>query len=101
MLAQDGAKCHTAHSTIHAIRAEAGDILDWPPMSPDLNPIENVWAVLKTAVYGRNPANEEELRQAIIEEWQNLDNNIVALTAQTISARIRKLRRLGGLYVGH
>ena len=41
--------------------------LDWPSISPDLKPIENIWAVLKRNVAIKNPKNIEELEQAIRE----------------------------------
>ena len=51
---QDGARAHTSKATIawldanikHYIPAE-----DWPPNSPDLSPIENVWSIMPTAIY--------------------------------------------------
>jgi transposase len=34
---------------------------DYPPSSPDLNPIEHVWSLLKCSVARRNPSTKEEL----------------------------------------
>ena len=41
--------------------------MDWPSKSPDLNPIEHYWAVLKRKRYadGRQFASKEELCEAI------------------------------------
>ncbi len=52
--------------------------IDWLASSSDLNPIENVWALLKGAVDKRNHSNADELRRYILEEWENLNNNVVS-----------------------
>lgn len=31
------------------------EVMLWPPYSPDLNPIENLWALLKAEIYRRYP----------------------------------------------
>jgi DDE superfamily endonuclease len=48
------------------------ETIKWPPQSPDLNPIENIWAQLKQAVEGRRPRekNKTELLVALSEEWE-------------------------------
>lgn len=46
--------------------------LDFPPYSPDLNPIEHIWVDLKKAVDKRNPASLEQLKTIIKEEWEKL-----------------------------
>jgi transposase len=48
---QDNAKIYTAQ-IIKAWFAEQGIVVaEWPPYSPNFNPIEHVWAQLKTWVY--------------------------------------------------
>ena len=45
----------------------------WPANSPDLNPIENVWRLLKYRVGKRFPHTDAEVRQYIEEEWAKLE----------------------------
>ncbi len=41
-------------------------------MSPDLNPIENLWGKLKSAIVEKNPANVQELENIAKEEWEKI-----------------------------
>jgi transposase len=59
-------------------------LLEWPPYSPDLNPIEHVWAMLKEYVNDHFPHLEEMgnsqdnfnvLCDAIEQAWNALDQN--------------------------
>ena len=65
-------------------------ILDWPKYSPDLNPIENIWSLLKRNVRKRLPKNVDELQIFIHEEWEKLDFEIIRKTCESVEARIDK-----------
>uniref|UniRef100_A0AAZ3S676 Tc1-like transposase DDE domain-containing protein n=1 Tax=Oncorhynchus tshawytscha TaxID=74940 RepID=A0AAZ3S676_ONCTS len=47
-------------------------VLEWPSQSPDLNPIEHLWAKLKKRVRARRPTNLTQLHQLCQEEWSKI-----------------------------
>jgi len=51
---------------------------NWPPNSPDLNPIEGIWLYLKDRIRAREPRTLEELEQVAFEEWDQISVEEVA-----------------------
>ena len=48
--------------------------MEWPPQSPDLNPIENVWDQLERKLRAPTPlpSSLEELSQRLLVVWTNI-----------------------------
>jgi len=47
--------------------------MDWPVMSPDLNPIENLWKEISRGLNKMDnpPTNVAELTQTIVDIWRD------------------------------
>ena len=69
---QDNAPCHKAKVVMSYLSEQDFEIMDWPPQSPDLNPIENLWMTLGVKVMERNPTNTEDLWVKLQEEWSKI-----------------------------
>ena len=60
----DGAPCHRAKSENNFLQQNNVDILDWTGNSPDLNPIINLWHVIKNEVADQHPTSTESSKTA-------------------------------------
>ena len=64
----DNARPHRAQIVQHFLQQEAVQTIQWPAMSPDMNPIEHVWDFIGRKINQRNPKCQhiDELRTAIL-----------------------------------
>jgi transposase len=69
---QDGAKCHTSKKTIEYLKKQTRFISRWPSNSPDFNPIEMCWAILKHYVKEHHPTTIDELKTLVQEAWASI-----------------------------
>lgn len=65
---QDNAPCHTARTVKSFMAQQDIEILDWPSSSPDMNPIETLWAVIKQKLREKSLTS----RQMLINELLNI-----------------------------
>ena len=76
-LQQDNAPIHNAEDTLHAFDLMGIDLMSWPPYSPDLNLIENLWGIIK----GKLPAvlyqTRDEFIEAIRAAWASISPEII------------------------
>lgn len=72
VLQQDNASIHTAHSVMTFLAQQGVTLLEWPPQSPDLSPIENLWSIVKQRLRDRKPPNLNALWDLVQEEWRKV-----------------------------
>ena len=70
--------------------------IDLAPNSPDLNPMENMWSILKRRVEKRKPSDTDELEAFIREEWQKVDIHIVNNLIGSMKTRCLMIIDSGG-----
>eukprot|EP00834_Sanchytrium_tribonematis_P006709 NODE_520_length_6539_cov_0.561801.p3 type:complete len:102 gc:universal NODE_520_length_6539_cov_0.561801:611-306(-) len=74
----DNAKQHCTDECLESMASLGIKTLVWPPYSPDLNIIENMWSVLKSMVYakGKKYDNEEQICEEINRCMEILKNDL-------------------------
>ena len=89
---------HTAKLSTQWLKEKKMNVLAWPSQSPDLNPTENLWNDLKTAVHKRSSSNWTELEQFCKEEWANIAKSRCAKLVETYPNRLNAvIKAEGGL----
>ncbi len=69
---QDLAHAHTAKGTKSWSSDHDVTVLDWPANSLDLNPIENIWGIVKRKMRDTRPNNADDLKTAIKATWASI-----------------------------
>ena len=67
-----------------------------PPQSPDLNPMEGVWNILKMRVAKRACNNVAELKKAILEVWAEITQEEIRDRIREMPDRCRRVVESGG-----
>ena len=74
---QDNDPKHTSRVAKGFLNENVPVIIDWPSNSPDLNPIENLWAIVKKNVEKRMPKSLDDLKQFLVEEWELIPDSLL------------------------
>ena len=106
---QDNAPIHTSKASKAFLRSLGIPLLeDYPPYSPDLNPIEHLWALLKKTLYQQYPdietwkgTNTEigiMMAKALCESWDSIDPQLIEKHTQSMVDRVKAVIEADGWY---
>ncbi|CAG9565363.1 unnamed protein product [Danaus chrysippus] len=85
---QDNATCHKSAHTMKWFAENHIDLLDWPPQSPDLNPIEHIWSILKKNIRRHSISNKQALLAALQQEWKNISREECFRLVESMPKRV-------------
>ena len=102
---QDGAGIHRSRAVRSFLDQHHVNTIDWPAYSPDLNPIEHLWWVLKRRMFKLYPQYnnysqvEEEWEgfcEALKECWRGIPKKLIKRLIMSMPRRLAAVRKARG-----
>ena len=89
----DNAPPHVVQKTKGYLERKGINTMEWLPMLPDLNSIENIWSMMKDEVYKKKKVykNTTELWEVIVAAWHALPIESFQTLYESIPRRLVKV----------
>ena len=71
-------------------------LVGWPGYSPDMNPIENVWGVMKHALSKERPTTLDGMKKVVDKIWRNLDASYLTTLFDSMPRRMQAVIAASG-----
>lgn len=97
---QDKAPCHTARTVKAVFLAENVQLLEWPGNSPDLNPIENIWGLVKKKIRQETITTKQQAIAAVIKYWY-MDATLRDIVVNAVESMPRRIAAVIAAKGGH
>jgi transposase len=100
-LMQDHAPGHAGSITMEELRERGINLIDWPPFSPDLNPIETVWKWMKDWIeenYEDRQYSYNQLREIVKRAWEVVTPERLLDLLQTMPQRCQDVIDARGMH---
>ena len=102
---QDNAPIHTAKFSTDWLENNGIAVLPWPPYSPDLNPIEHLWAIMKEWIsehyphlqtMGKSDEDYAALYDAIERAWNAIPQSKIDTLIRSMGRRVQAVKKAKG-----
>ncbi|KAG1664759.1 Flotillin-1 [Nymphon striatum] len=90
---QDLAPCHTSRKMRTFFEESGLEVLDWPGNSPDINPIENLWAIMKRRLQKEDCSTMTKLISAVIRAWYH-DEELAKMCSTLVESMPNRVQML-------
>ena len=98
LLQQDKASCHKSRESLEAIEVLFGENkIWWPANSPDLSPIESVWAILKQELTKGSNKNLDKLRNNVLDIWAKFPNELCSKILENLMKNYKYVKKNMGI----
>ncbi len=86
---QDNAPCHKSKTTMKWFNKNKIQLIEFPPNSPDLNPIENLWFIVKMRIYRKGKyTSTEQVWEAFEKEWEKVEPELCEKLVNSMPQRM-------------
>lgn len=89
---QDLAPCHTSKLVQSFFSSKNITVLQWPGNSPDLNPIENLWAIVRARLRTKDRSTKASLMASISEVWVENDSELTKICSNLVESMPRRVK---------
>jgi transposase len=96
-LQQDKATCHTAKSTMRFLEEKSIEVVEgWPTKGDDINPMENLWAILDERLEDKKFRTKTGMVKAVHAIWKEIDDQMLQNLIGSVPDRLRRIRKAKG-----
>jgi transposase len=95
---QNNARPHTAKKTLAFLRKEKVKVLEWPPQSLGLSPIENLWGIIKRRLYSDRTmfSSKQALIDSVLHEWNSIETSVCEHLVDSMPKRLNEVMKTHG-----